>query len=167
MPDVWLGAILGKAPSGQILGLRRHNRLAQFGRVVLCYTPFEHCHVGGNGDPACLRAGRRRDSNGETMLRTTPAAPVGTAAKVPPQAGVPAAPAGGRHRHQDRRGYGRVKTGVVVALSCGLLAAGTMFAVHLGLAAGRLNGPADSAGSAGTASRAGALRTLQVLSVSP
>jgi lipoprotein-anchoring transpeptidase ErfK/SrfK len=56
---------------------------------------------------------------------------------------------------------------VVVALSCGLLAAGTMFAVHLGLAAGRLNGP-SSGQSAGTASRgAGALRTLQVLSVSP
>jgi hypothetical protein len=56
---------------------------------------------------------------------------------------------------------------VVVALACGLLAAGTMFAVHLGLAAGRLTGP-NSGQSAGTASRgAGALRTLQVLSVSP
>jgi hypothetical protein len=56
---------------------------------------------------------------------------------------------------------------VVVALACGLLAAGTMLAVHLGLADGRLNGP-NSGQSAGTASRgAGALRTLQVLSVSP
>jgi lipoprotein-anchoring transpeptidase ErfK/SrfK len=121
--------------------------------------------IGGQRGPACQRADRRRDSNGETMLRTTPAAPAGTAAKVPPQSLVPAAPARGRHRHRDRRGYGRVKTGVVVALSCGLLAAGTTFAVHLGLAAGRLNGPANSAG---TASRgAGAVRTLQVLSVSP
>jgi lipoprotein-anchoring transpeptidase ErfK/SrfK len=108
------------------------------------------------------------------MLRTTPAAPTGAAAKVPPQSAasaVSAAPARGRHRHQDQRDHGRVKTGVVVALSCGLLAAGTMFAVHLGLAAGRLNAPADSGGPAGSAGAgspgAGAVRTLQVLSVSP
>jgi hypothetical protein len=108
------------------------------------------------------------------MLRTTPVAPTGATAKVPPQSAAPAVsavPARGRHRHQDHRDYGRVKTGVVVALSCGLLAAGTMFAVHLGLAAGRASSPADSgglAGSAGAANRgAGALHTLQVLSVSP
>ena len=57
---------------------------------------------------------------------------------------------------------------MVVALSCGLLAAGTMLAVHLGLAAGRLTGPANEGQPAGTTGRgAGALRTLQVLSVSP
>jgi lipoprotein-anchoring transpeptidase ErfK/SrfK len=104
------------------------------------------------------------------MLRTTPAAPQGTAAKVPQQAGAPTAPARGRHRHQNHREHGRVKTGVVIALSCGLLAAGTMLAVHLGLAAGRLNSPGNSghAGFAGAASQGnGALHTLQVLSVSP
>jgi L,D-transpeptidase catalytic domain len=100
------------------------------------------------------------------MLRTTPAAPTGAVAKVPPQSAVPAAPARGRHHR--RRENGRVKTGVVVALACGLLAAGTTFAVHLGLAAGRVDGPANSGGSAGTASRgSGAVTTLQVLSVSP
>jgi lipoprotein-anchoring transpeptidase ErfK/SrfK len=102
------------------------------------------------------------------MLRTTPVAPAGATAKVPPQTSVPAAPTPGRHRQQRRRERGRVTTGVVVALSCALLAAGTTFVVHLGLAAGRANGPANSAGSAGTASPgAGAATALQVLSVSP
>ncbi len=55
----------------------------------------------------------------------------------------------------------------MVALSCGLLAAGTTFAVHLGLAAGRVNGPANSAPSAGTAAGGDGATTLQVLSVSP
>jgi L,D-transpeptidase catalytic domain len=103
------------------------------------------------------------------MLRTTPAAPIGTAAKVPPQPGVPGtpgAPPRGRHRH--RREPGRVKTGVLVALSCGLMAAGTTFAVHLGLATARVNAPATAAPSGATAGRgAGAATTLQVLSVSP
>jgi peptidoglycan hydrolase-like protein with peptidoglycan-binding domain len=115
----------------------------------------------------CFRTGRWHDSNGETMFRTTPAAPIGAVATVAPE--VSAAPAPGRHRH--RRGRGRVKTGVLVALTCGVLAAGTTLAVHLSLAAGRMNGPAgaaNSGGSAGTASRgAGAVTTLQVLSVSP
>ncbi|HTX81915.1 MAG TPA: L,D-transpeptidase family protein [Streptosporangiaceae bacterium] len=102
------------------------------------------------------------------MLRTTPAAPTGTTARVPQQPGAPTPPTRGRHRHQNHGEHGRVRTGVVVALSCGLLAAGTMFAVHLGLAAGRPNGPANSGPSAGAASQgSGALRTLQVLSVSP
>jgi hypothetical protein len=102
------------------------------------------------------------------MLRTTPVAPADATAKVPPQGSVPAAPTPGRHRQQRRWERGRVTTGLVVAFSCGLLAAGTTFAVHLGLAAGRANGPANSAGSAGTASRgAGAATALQVLSVSP
>lgn len=106
------------------------------------------------------------------MLRTTPAAPTGTAAKVPPQSATPAVPgapgARTRGRHRNRRKNGRVKTGVVVALACGLLAAGTTFAVHLGLAAARVNAPAASAPSTGTAGRgAAAATTLQVLSVSP
>ena len=105
------------------------------------------------------------------MLRTTPAAPIGTTAKVPPQSAAPAvreAPgARTRGRHRNRREHGRVKTGVVVALSCGLLAAGTTFAVHLGLAAARVNAPAASAPSAGTAGRGASATTLQVLSVSP
>jgi lipoprotein-anchoring transpeptidase ErfK/SrfK len=102
------------------------------------------------------------------MLRTTSAAPIGTAAKVPPQSAVPAVrgvPTRGRHR--DRRGHGRVRTGVMVALSCALLAAGTTYAVHLGLAADRVNGPASAAPSAGTAGRGAGATTLQVLSVSP
>jgi lipoprotein-anchoring transpeptidase ErfK/SrfK len=117
-----------------------------------------------------LRAGRR-DSNGEKMLRTTPAAPVGTAAKVPPQSAAPtvreAQGARTHGRHRNRREHGRVKTGMVVALSCGLLAAGTTFAVHLGLAAARVNAPVASAPPAGTAGGGAAATTLQVLSVSP
>jgi lipoprotein-anchoring transpeptidase ErfK/SrfK len=105
------------------------------------------------------------------MLRTTPAPPIGTAAKEPPQSAAPAvrgAPgARTRGRHRNRREHGRVKTGVVVALSCGLLAAGTTFAVHLGLGAARVNAPAASAPSAGTAGPGAAATTLQVLSVSP
>ena len=100
------------------------------------------------------------------MLRTTPAAPTGTAAKVPPQSATPAVPgapgARTRGRHRSPRKNGRVKTGVVVALACGLLAAGTTFAVHLGLAAARVNAPAASAPSTGTAGRgAAAATTLQ------
>jgi peptidoglycan hydrolase-like protein with peptidoglycan-binding domain len=102
------------------------------------------------------------------MLRTTPAAPAGAAVKAPPQSSVPAAPTRGRHRHRGRREHGRVATGVLVALSCGLLAAGATFAVHVSLGADRANGPANSARPAGTASQgAGAATTLQVLSVSP
>jgi lipoprotein-anchoring transpeptidase ErfK/SrfK len=101
------------------------------------------------------------------MFRTTPAAPIGAVATVAPE--VSAAPERGRHRH--RRERSRLKTGVLVALTCGVMAAGTTFAVHLSLAAGRMNGPAGAANSgrsAGTASRgAGAVTTLQVLSVSP
>jgi hypothetical protein len=99
------------------------------------------------------------------MFRTTPAAPIGAVATVVRE--VSAAPERGRHRRER----GRVKTGVLVALACGVLAAGTTFAVHLGLAAGRMNSPAGAANSgrsAGTASRgSGAVTTLQVLSVSP
>jgi hypothetical protein len=100
------------------------------------------------------------------MFRTTPVAPIGAAVTMAPEA--PAAPASGRHRHRDR---GRVKIGVLVALACGVMAAGTTFAVHVGLAVGRMTPPAGGAHSArsvGTASRgAGSVTTLQVLSVSP
>ncbi len=98
------------------------------------------------------------------MLKTTPVAPAGAAATISPE--VTAAPGYGRHRR--RREHGRVKVAVLVALTCGLMAAGTTFAVHVGLAVGHLPSPAGSAGSAGSAGRAaGSATTLQVLSVSP
>ncbi len=60
---------------------------------------------------------------------------------------------------------------MLVALACAVMAAGTTFAVHVGLAVGRMTPPAGGAhsgGSFGTASRgAGSVTTLQVLSVSP
>jgi hypothetical protein len=103
-------------------------------------------------------------ANGEKMLRTTPVAPIGaTATLVPEVPAVSAVPARGRHRH--RRGHGRVKISVLVALACGVMAAGTTFAVHVSMAAAHVNAPANSAGSA--AGAAGSATTLQVLSISP
>jgi L,D-transpeptidase catalytic domain len=102
------------------------------------------------------------------MFRTTPVAPFGAAVTLAPAvSGAPAAPARGRHRRE----HGRVKISMLVALACGVMAAGTTFAVHVGMAVGGATPPAGAANSAGAAGAPGrgpgSVTTLQVLSVSP
>src|ERR1700691_604301 len=104
------------------------------------------------------------------MWRPPPAAPIGTAAKVPPQS----APSGVREatgartrgRHRNRRGQewvGSSRGGGAFLM----LPAATTSAVHLALAAARVNAPRASAPPAVTAGRVSSATTLPLMSVSP
>jgi L,D-transpeptidase catalytic domain/Bacterial Ig-like domain len=96
------------------------------------------------------------------MSRVTLVAPIGAA-----EAMAGAAFAGGRHRRRNPW-VKEIKIGMLVALACGVLAAGTTFAVKASTPPHQAAAMASGAHAAQAASRgAGSAASLRVLSISP
>jgi peptidoglycan hydrolase-like protein with peptidoglycan-binding domain len=97
------------------------------------------------------------------MSRIAPVAPIGAAETMAGQSRH------GQHRAKEH-GHHRAKIGTLVALACGVLAAGTTFAVHASTAAHRAAATASGQHTARAASGGGAAgpaAALRVLSISP